>query len=527
MANWFVRPNTSHGSTRDGTSYSKAWGGWSEIVWNSLSAGDTLFLCGTFDFSTTVSIGAHNGSTSNPVIIRGDGDSPGEISVISGQSFTPRSNTKLQGIKFTFASRGISTTGSLSYFTLESCSFYGGTNCPFILSGTNGHAHSNILINNCYFTGGGDSGSLGNGASIGWFVSATNAISTLTSITITNNSFVNVNTTGSSRGVITLRTQSNTDATSIVTDLKITGNKFKNVRGYCVEAFDGHSYGAASPTFGLWKGIKVTDNIGENQEIDSTLVIGGGLSIFGFSESPTASFGKNELSRNRFNFLEGPAGGLNFGYGSYLVQDNIVWNVTTRSIDGCGILADDGVKRTIISRNSIYNCSGLPNVTNSGAGIMLLQTDSTVIYGNIVDSCKYGLYIGSVLSGTPTVTYNNTFTNCIRAGIQLSSSADRTASKAYNNIFTGNGISTNNSVLVSGGSAWSNENYNCFYNFPDNTSSHTLGANSITSSPKLRESFTPLSDSPALYTGTFVSYTIDYNKTPYKNPPSMGAVEVV
>jgi len=36
MATWYVRPNTSHSGSRNGTSYATAWGGWTEIVWGRI-----------------------------------------------------------------------------------------------------------------------------------------------------------------------------------------------------------------------------------------------------------------------------------------------------------------------------------------------------------------------------------------------------------------------------------------------------------------------------------------------------------
>lgn len=527
MANWYVRPDTSHGTTRDGTSNGTAWGGWSEIIWASLNAGDTLFLIGHFNFATTTAIGAHNGTTTNPVIIDGGGDYPGSITIAAGQSMTPRNNTKLQNITFNCTSRGLVSTASLSYFTVDTCIFNGGTNSIYTLSSSTGHNHTDIVITNCVFNGGNDTADLGTGAAIGWFVSATSAVSTVTRVTIQNNKFNSCNSLGNSRGVISFRTEEDTDATSIITDLIVDGNTFSSCRGYTLEAVDGHSYGAASPQFGLWKGFKFINNKIENQTVDDTNLLGGGCAAFGFSESTSANFGYNYITNNTMTNLEGQCGGINVGYGCYIIQNNKISNVKTYSIDGCGILLDDGIKRTIVSHNYIYNCSGNYAVTNSGAGIMFLNTNSTLVYGNIVDSCRYGLYLGSILAGEPSVSFNNTFVNIAQAGIIFGAISDRTAMQVYNNIFTGTNLGTNYSVQQTAGTAWTNENYNCFYNFASGALTHTLGANSVTTNPILYNKYLLKPTSSLIEAGRFVKNTTDYQNTWFNNPPSIGAYEYV
>lgn len=526
MATWYVRPDTSHSATRNGTSYATAFGGWSEILWASLAAGDTLFLCGSFDFATTAVVGAHNGVAGNPVVIRGDGDSPGAINItVAGQTFTPKSHTKFQGIVFTYASRCFLNTGSLENVTITSCSFSGGNNCAITFSGNNTYTYTDISILNSSFTGGNDTSDLGTGAAISWFVSTASALTTITRMTITGNSFTRVNPTGNSRGVISFRTENDTSTSSIVTDLIIDNNTFKECRGYAIEVFDGHSYGAASPQFGLWKGIKARNNVIENQYVDDTKNIGGGMSIFGVAESPTSGFGTNDITDNVMNNLTGQTGGINVGYGAYQIKRNKISNLYTHTIDACGILLDDGIKRTVVSQNYIYNAPGIPAVQNTGAGIMFLDTESTLVYGNIIENCKFGIYLGSVLAGSFTWIYNNTFLNCIQAGILIGSGSDRTSTQVYNNVFTGTNTGTNYSVQLTGGNAWTNEDYNCFYNFATAPLNHTIGTNSITSDPKLVNKVYPSYASPLIAAGRYVWHSSDYDDNLFQTIPTIGACE--
>src|SRR5690242_4872329 len=75
MTTWYVRPDTSHSGTRNGTSYATAWGGWTEIVWgvSGVNAGDTLYVCGTHAYTASIAVGTHGAtSNANRVTIRGD-----------------------------------------------------------------------------------------------------------------------------------------------------------------------------------------------------------------------------------------------------------------------------------------------------------------------------------------------------------------------------------------------------------------------------------------------------------------------
>lgn len=75
-ATWYVRPVTGEYGAEDGTSYAAAFDGVSDIAWGGISAGDTLYICGTFtrqDEQTTYLIVTDaNGTSGNPITIRGD-----------------------------------------------------------------------------------------------------------------------------------------------------------------------------------------------------------------------------------------------------------------------------------------------------------------------------------------------------------------------------------------------------------------------------------------------------------------------
>lgn len=83
---WYVRPKAGEYGAEDGTSYETAWDGLSAIVWRQggVTAGDTLYVCGTFnmqDDGTNLQIRA-SGTSGNPITIRGD--YPGDPGVVIG-----------------------------------------------------------------------------------------------------------------------------------------------------------------------------------------------------------------------------------------------------------------------------------------------------------------------------------------------------------------------------------------------------------------------------------------------------------
>src|SRR5687768_16969985 len=101
MTTWYVRPDTSHSETRNGTSYDTAWGGWAAIEWGGakVKAGDTLYICGAHNYSAQITVGNHGATSNSPVTIRGDyaADS-GSITFTAGFLFVGWSYTHFQNI---------------------------------------------------------------------------------------------------------------------------------------------------------------------------------------------------------------------------------------------------------------------------------------------------------------------------------------------------------------------------------------------------------------------------------------------
>lgn len=117
-ATWYVRPGTSFGGTNAGTSYANAWQDWSNVVWASLSAGDTLIACGTFSYTSAgasfVATVAQSGSAGSILTIDGNCSASGDLS---------------RAVIYNNGTRGnFLTTNTQTYITIKNIEITGFTN---------------------------------------------------------------------------------------------------------------------------------------------------------------------------------------------------------------------------------------------------------------------------------------------------------------------------------------------------------------------------------------------------------------
>lgn len=528
MATWYVRPNISHSGSRNGTSYATAWGGWTEIVWGvgGVTALDTLYICGAHSYSTITTVGNHTGTSGNEVTIRGDyAEDPGSLSYATATYLATRSHTKWLNLSISGVSRCM-LSGTLTNHTMTNVSFFGGVNPIFSLYASTGNNYTDLSFVNCFFTGGGALNVPGSHVAFDWFCANTSAISTVTRLTFDSCVFENVNLSGTGRGVVGLRTEQDTDVSSIVSDLIFKHNTFYNCVGHALEALDGHSIGAASPQYGLWKGARVFNNKVYNQQVDVTRVLGGGFSLFGFSQSTSASFGSNLVSYNLVDGAVGQAGGVNVGYGTSIIEYNTFKNLSTESIDACGILIDLAALDCIVRYNHCENLMGKNQVINSGCAIMILNANNIQVYSNTAKNVKCGVFFGSMTLGNTSYVYSNTFIDCIDYGVFVSSLASRSSIYCKNNIFSSLSSSTTISIQDDVG-GWTNEDYNYFSTSFLTAVNHTMGANNITQNPKLKFLYFPFTGSSAIAAGTYLGNLQDKNSSAFWNPPSIGAYEYI
>lgn len=507
MANWYVRPNTGHSGSRDGVSYSTAWGGWSEVVWGAsgVNAGDTLYVCGRHEYSSGISVGAHTGGSGTETTISGEYTiDPGSLIFSSGAFLTnARSYTNIVGLTL---QGGTSVciyqlSGTITGNSYLRNTFIGGNGTCLSLDGTTTHTNTNISYNsftNILYNSTG-------GSAVNWFVgSAGNA--QITNLILSHNSFFSCRGTGTHRSVVHFRIQSDSNVASKMTNITVNNNTWKNCTGVACE------FGSGFLTYGQSEGLWITQNRIESNG-ESPNQIGGGFSLWGFKN--TLSQEPNKIVDNILKDIVGPAGGFNVFYGTYLIYDNLFENLTTSTIDGNGILFDYGTQNSKAYRNTFINILGKNVAVNSGVAIMVLDSTGVQVYSNYINSCKIGVFVGDKAGGQSCTIQNNTFLGCTHYGVYMLSTADQTTCTIRNNIFTGTGNSVTNL-----GSAWSLENYNCFYSL-STPSGHTFGANTITTNPNIRYG-APTSTTA---TGTTIGFLTDWEKTSFSIIPTMGALQ--
>ena len=517
MADWFVRPDTTHNTTRNGLSYDTAWGGWSEIVWGSLAAGDTLYACGTFNLTSTIAIGAHGGTATNRVTVSG-GYAParGYITVVqSGGVFliSARANTRITGFRFQNLTSNAIFVGSAATNCLYDFNTFvavSGSGPLIGLDSATGNNHNGVYVRNNIFTG---VSSTNGGSALNWF--PTIAInSTLTDIQIEDNIFTNITST-TARGVIHFRVQNDANVASKMVRIRVNRNQFLGYSGVAMELNSGFN------TFAQSQGLEVRSNTFANGR-EAAAGVGGCMSIWGFGTDD--SMGKPVITGNTFTDVQGAAGFANVFFGNYEIYGNSGRNLTTTTIDGNGVLFDYGCQYARAYANRFFDIRGKVGAVNSGVGVMVLDSTNVEVFGNYVEGCLTGVFYGNLTgntTGQSSSIYNNTFIGCRNNGVYGLSTMDKTTNTFQNNIVV---AATNTAVSVNNnGATWtSTETNNTFFGF-SGTSNHTLNGSDSTANPVLSTGF-PTTSTPV---GVFIKPQIDGQLSAFWNPPTCGAYEVV
>lgn len=523
MTTWYVRPDTSHNTVRDGQSYATAWGGYSEIVYGGagIHGGDTLYICGTHILSSIFRVYNCAGTSGSRTYIRGDlSYDPGTIRFNSGSYFlqTEVAYCTIKGLTiYAGVDNCIFTLGAASNCIYEDNKLIANVKPAIAFYAINGQNYSDITIRRNVITGN-SLVSAGLGAAIAWFLFDTAAISTCTRISIENNTFLNFD---SGRSVIHFRTEPDTDVTSRMKDMKCNENTFINCSGRAIEFQHGHEQKFVG------EGIQCLRNkIYDNRETLLLAGSGGGIVLLGFAHSTTSGFGLNKIANNYMKNVAGANGAFNVFYGSYIIEDNVVDGLTTTTIDGNGLLFDHGSDGCIARRNTFKNIYGKSGVFNSGYGVMFLDAVRCDVYGNTFENIHYGVHASGATSFTLAQQfncYNNTFTNISVGGCYITTTADKTQALVKNNIFTG--LSGSAAVICPTTGGWTGEALNCFYGFDVANTNHTLNVGDVTTNPNIGVYLKLNSSSPCIAKGVFVGNYQDKLWSSFQNPPSIGAYE--
>ena len=513
MTTWYVRPDISHSGTRNGTSYATAWGGWPEIAWGGAGVvgGDTLYVCGAHTFGAITGIGNHGATVNSRVTIRGDyAPSPGSMKIAAGPFYfnINRSYTTLNNITITAGTGScIVITGAPSIgVTIQGCTFYGAAASIIRLLVVDTWSYVDMTIDSNRF-----SGSLGGGggSAIEWYAQ-TALTCTVTNLQVTNNNFTNCS---SARSVILLRALNTVLPGTKMADIVVANNTFQDCGAVMMEI-----YGPEVVDRNI--GIQIHGNRITNQLLVGG--IGGAIVIGGFGQSTNASFGPNLIYDNRAYGLAGPSGFINPFYGLYIIFNNYAENISTQSIDGCGILFDHGCHDTVAFGNEFHNITGtgVPDYT-SGFGILVLDATNCVAFGNIFDGCVMGIGYGNKVMGQSSNIYNNTFLKCSLSGVNGNGSAGIINNLVRNNLLTATSAAVPSVRFLAGTLA--GESNNCFYGFGGST--QALHATDIIADPLLDNYYQPQA-TPLKGAGTYLGGT-DFNGKQFYNPPNIGAVDDV
>jgi hypothetical protein len=511
MTTWYVRPDTSHGATRDGTSYAKAWGGWSETVWGGagIVAGDTLYVCGAHTYTGQTIVGTHGASSdANRVTIRGDyATAPGSIT--------------LNTTGWIDASPSYTTYKSLA-ITCTAPDYY----CLYV-SGSAG-----VVVDGCTLIGGDSAIGLSGAVVFTSFTAINNIIHGQTSSGIGHNLTV---------------------ASSIATNIRVTGNTIYSTSLYGVQLH-------ISSTNSAWLSSQLNDCVIANNIIHDT--VGAPINVRSCNNdtvtAPTLYSSGMIISGNTIYNCgviagdNGTHGGIAVtGFAWPIISNNTVRNCyvtgagiqTAKNlypkiafntisgirsgsptsqfqnglpIDGNGIFFDNLTIGGMAYGNRISDLISTGNI-NSGTALAFWTANGAKYFGNIVEDCYVGAAYGHS-SETGNSLNNNTFVNCTFGVTKAGTDALTGNITVKNNIFhkcsAGFFIGANPSITA---------DYNNVYGAMNPYIGISAGANDLNVHPLLDADYRPQADA-LKRTGANLGGK-DYNGKQFYNPPNIGAVD--
>jgi hypothetical protein len=510
MTAWYVRPDTSHSVTRNGTSYATAWGSWSEIVWGGTGvvAGDTLYLCGAHTYTAQTTIGAHGAtSDANRTTIRGDyAADPGSITftgaawIDSVRNYTSLVNLRIIGT--TTAGYNCIYQSASAGFVADGCTFSGADNGITLGSGT---AFTSCSIRNCAFSG-------HTNAAINQSISTASVNSA--GIIVSGNVIHDTGFYGIQLSIATAALD-----TARLTDYLVSGNTVYNTPGASIYLRACKNDTTTVP--GIYSaGLVISGNTVYNcGTVAGASGKHGGLLVMGFS-SPLVTgntvrdtyvtgagiqTAKNLSPTITFNTISGIRSGTDAAsyQGGY-------------PIDGNGIFFDNLTIGGLAFGNHVSDLvsTGDPN---SGCGLAIWTATGASYIGNVVENCNRGVFYGRA-EETGNVVQNNTFIDCDVGIWKVGTSA-----------LTGN-ITVNNNILhncTTGFSMGANPSitadYNNVYGHVTAYSGISAGANDKSVDPLLTSYYKPTAAS--LLASASPLGGSDFYGIPFKSTPNFGAVE--
>lgn len=487
MAIWYVRPDTSHNVTRDGTTYATAWGGWTEIVAASMAQTDTLRVCGSHSYSSVIAAPKSGGSNTTRFILSGDYSSdPGSITFTGNGYFN---HNQQHYIMDAISINAVASTSSYAEFlqagrqnfTRSRSTVISGVNqinSGINIACTDTSAAVNLIFDQMTVSGGAQG--------LRWLQSGTISAS-ITGLTITRS-----NISGTVTGV-EFR-YGGTAGTVAVNNMTITDSTFRGISGVGLRVVMAPLVTSASN----WIIERnTTSNCGQGGNGAA-----GGMVLQGVTGL--------RLRQNYSEHNNGRYGGIDLLYCSnFLAEENHCNDNYSNDIDGNGLLIDDGcdiftVRRNECSRNSCISVSSYtPGNPYGGCGIMILAAKTGKVYSNYGTNNKRGWHVGGS-PHTDIQVWNNTFINSTENGCDVTAAAGTpNVLRWRNNILTcinpGSGwIGINNLSSVS-----MDMDYTVLNGFDTNYIGQTSGTHdlALTSDQMLSTNMRPKLNSPLLTSG--------------------------
>lgn len=500
MADWYVRPDTSHSGTRNGQSYATAWGGWSEISWASMAQTDTLIVCGAHSYAATITINGGGVDANNRRTIRGDHqDDPATVSLTAPGALVNvnQNNIRILNLAVNAIDSALYLGAGRANVTVEQCALVssGEAKHAIQLAPGNGLSLTNIQILGSTI--------LATGNGVNWAPGSAISTSIETLVLADNNI---------SAGLSAIHLFNGSSGTVGISGLDIDSNVIRAETMCGLRLYLGQDASLGSA-------LNITNNdirycgAGGNGAA-------GGIVAVGFTDVRITG---NNCSENF-----GVYGGMNPQFCKNLtVEDNICNNNFSNDIDGNGILIDNGCENVVVTRNE---CAGNDRSTDradnvfGGAGIMVLSANGVRVYGNHGSGNRVGFHIGFWGAPQNVTIHNNTFTECRVAGLDSGgTNGDATAITLKNNILTGG--ATADYAIDNSDTNQMQADYNCLYGFSSGNRGQTAGANDISADPLLIGLLPSLS--ACVGGGTPVDCTAtDFYGHRFAAHPTIGAVEI-
>lgn len=388
--NLYVRPNGGAYGAEDGSSWTNAFDGFSDVSWGSgtgsVGAGDTLYVgAGTYTQELTI---PDDGSSGSPIIIRAAQEThTGTVNFNAGISFISRSYIKLDG-EYNGAAQFVVNGGvegaysnhpDLRYVIAHSAE--AGFNFPGNVNGVNGvggtfykcittniqgfaainftarshtaRAFDQVRVESCTLWVNSLAGSVNGSGGIAGSGSGPDGIQGCWGMTVTNTVFTN------QTGTITLQgaDYEHQDYIQMMRGyIKVQGCKF---------------YGSADSAIGFdtWNGSPIYHVI-ENCEF--YLYRGSGIRYYGPSFNATSLIFRgngfyNHTSEHQWAFSYIPDGGVNPSLsGSF--QNNVFYNCLGDGAEGKAVQINGSTAATAANWNFDYNYLGGSSATVDGTG---------------------------------------------------------------------------------------------------------------------------------------------------------------